>query len=174
MSNSEQGIKEWMESKYDTIDDLIKAFVNDNIPKGNASNLIVYGNTLYVDEGNDGHNLWFFPLAIRLSDDIYIINIRKKHKPCQTKIYKQAAMHSRARYRYIYMPTINHKQENGRVEPSILKSIISGEPPGRVKVEQSRGIIRDMVGALKKVQKAHVLLGGYLDILRQLPEKPEL
>ena len=119
--------------EYNTPNELIKAFVCDDITHGWVKNLIVYGNTLYLDEGNDGRNLFFYQLAIRLTDDVIVINRRGKYNPYEEKIWDIAAKHPRAWRRYIPLLTILHKKKYGAIEPHMLKAAITEEPLGRTK-----------------------------------------
>lgn len=197
--------------EYDTLKDLLEAYVNDGITHGRYFNVLVFGETLYIDKGNDNMgNLFYYQQAIRLSDDIYVLNNNPADDHHNTRdIFSDIIIkHIRAHYWGTSLPTLHKKIPNGVMRPPILKAIISETKgidkrmhttlklygrdrmheevienykylvsthqamtiPGNV--ELSNGIIRDMIGALKKVQKVHVRLSEYLDVLRQLPEKP--
>ncbi|MBC2746222.1 MAG: hypothetical protein HF975_04300 [ANME-2 cluster archaeon] len=120
--------------EYESTDKLIQAFVNDGITSGRALNLIVYGNTLYLDEGNDGLNLYYFQLAIRLLDDIYVMNIREKHTEYQDKVRDCISIHIRARRIYTKLPILNYKSKKGRIDQHILEQTLKFYVvPGRTK-----------------------------------------
>ena len=116
----------WLNSDMQSTKELIKAFVCNDADRGHAFNMIIIGDTLYLDEGNDGKNLFYYQLAIRLSGGVYVLNMRTKHDKHIQYIYN-VLQHSQSWIECIMLPTLNHKKSHGMIEPDRLREAISQE-----------------------------------------------
>ena len=133
--------------------------VNGKITKRHVCNLIVYGNTLYLDEGNDGRNVYYFQLAIRISDDVYLLNDISKHREIQYKVKDVIALHMRAYGRYITLKTLNHKKKDGEVNQKLLKNSIDEYPLGRIKTALKKyGREQMQAAAIDNIQQLNITL----------------
>ena len=121
-----QDPESWYNAQMGGTEELIKAFICDNADRGHAYNLIIYGDTLYLDEGNDGKNLFFYQLAIRLPSGVYILNMRDKHHE-HMRYIRKVLTHSQSWMKYISLPTLNHKKDHGEIEPPKLRTAIKEE-----------------------------------------------
>ena len=146
--------------EYSSKENLIKAFVNDGITSGHVYNLIVYGNTLYVDEGNDGRNLFFYQLVIRLSDNVFICNSRGKHETIDKYITNRIIEHMAATHIRIYLNTLNHKKRRGSISEKRISLAL--DPPSYV-FQPSR-----IKTALKKYQRDQSQNNEIENLTRQL------
>jgi hypothetical protein len=116
----------WLNSKMKGTKELIKAFICDNADRGHAFNMIIIGDTLYLDEGNDGKNVFYYQLAIRLSGDVYVVNMRSKHDKHIQYIYN-VLQHNQTWIKLIMLPTLNHKKSHGTIEPD-CSTRTAGDP----------------------------------------------
>ena len=149
----------WLNTEMKGTNELIKAFICDNADRGHTFNLIIIGNTLYVDEGNDGKNVFYYQLAIRLPGGVYIVNMRAKYDKQIQYIYK-VLQHNQTWIKYIMLPTLNHKKDYGVIDPDQLRKAISDEANNSV---VKRALIRygreqKQATAFEELNQLHIIL----------------
>ena len=116
----------WNNTQMAGTKELIRAFICDNADRGHAFNLIIIGDVLYLDEGNDGKRLYYYQLAIRLPGGVYIINMRSKHDN-KIEYISKVLQHNQAWIKYIMLPTLDHKKDHGQIDPDQLRKAIMEE-----------------------------------------------
>jgi len=121
----------WNNTQMTGTKELIKAFICDNADRGHAFNLIIIGDVLYLDEGNDGKNCYYYQLAIRLPGGVHVVNLRSKHDNIINYIYK-CLIHTQAWLKYLMLPTLNHKTRHGTIELDKLRIAIHEEKDNSV------------------------------------------
>jgi hypothetical protein len=149
----------WLNSEMKGTKELIKAFICDNADRSHTFNLIIIGDTLYVDEGNDGKNLFYYQLAIRLPGGVYIVNMRTKYDTQIQYIYK-VLQHNQTWIKFIMLPTLNHKKSHGKIDPDQLRKAISEETDNSV---VKRALIRyereqKQATAIEDLNQLHITL----------------
>lgn len=113
--------------KYNSLESLLKAYVNDGITHGWYYNVLVFGETLYIYKGHTGGRLMYYQQAIRLTDDVYLFNSTSTNDHHETREALRDIIigHIHATYTNISLPLASKKVPNGFVSPSALKAVIS-------------------------------------------------
>lgn len=149
----------WLNSEMQGTKELIKAFVCNDSDRGHAFNMIIIGDTLYLDEGNDGKNVFYYQLAIRLTGGVYVVNMRSKHDKHIQYIYN-VLQHNQTWTKFIMLPTLNHKKSHGKIEPDRLREAIQEEHNGQT---VKRALIRygreqKQATAFEELNQLHIIL----------------
>ena len=119
-----------MTTAYGGPTDLVEAFVNDNITEGwtihKEMNIIVRGNTLYVYEKSSEPTTKFVQIAIRIPDNVFILNRFRTGRGTITNLTESTIVRSASgKYIYMRLNPVLYKTDNGDVDPATLRETIS-------------------------------------------------
>jgi hypothetical protein len=132
-----------MTTPYGGPTDLIEAFVNDNITEGwtihNEMDIIVHGNTVYVYEKSSAPTTKFVQIAIRIPDNVFILNRFRTGKGTITNLTESTITKSiRGKYIYMRLNPVRYKTDNGDVDPATLReTILNINQPGAYPIRKA-------------------------------------